>query len=133
MKCLLDMPVSSEKHYAVLERFGFEPDEINNRTLLATSLFVNAVEKGNVAAFQEIKDLDMSVEEKNESIPFILPATVIAAPFLSVYRDVIQLKLGTNIFAYKKRITEVNIGYENNIETIEPVFGDDEKEIIQEV
>lgn len=88
MKCLLDMPVTSEKHYAVLERFGIDAEDIDNRMLLVTSLFVNAVEKGNVAAYQEIKDLDISDEEKKDNGPFVLPATVLAAPFLSVYRDV---------------------------------------------
>lgn len=44
----------------------------------------------------------------------------------------VQLKLGENILSYQKRITEVDINYENNIETIQPVLGEDEKEIVLE-
>lgn len=45
----------------------------------------------------------------------------------------IQLKCGDFLYSYKKRISEIKVGYENNIKTIQPLFSNDEQEIVQEV
>ena len=44
----------------------------------------------------------------------------------------VQMKCGDSLFTYKKRIAEISVGYENNLKTIQPLFSDDEQEIVQE-
>ena len=57
MMDLLDLPVKSTKFYNKLSRMGINPEDIDNRSLLTVSLFVKAVECGDVAAFKEIRSL----------------------------------------------------------------------------
>lgn len=45
----------------------------------------------------------------------------------------LQCKLGDYLVTYSKRISEVSFCYESNTESIRPIFGDDEEEIVQEV
>lgn len=45
----------------------------------------------------------------------------------------VQYKAGNSLHTYQKRIAEININYENNHETIQPIFTEDEAEIVQEV
>lgn len=54
---LLDLPVSNGKLWNKLSRMGINPEEIDNRSLLTVSLFMKAVESGDVAAFKEIRNL----------------------------------------------------------------------------
>ena len=45
----------------------------------------------------------------------------------------LQCKIGEALFSYRKRISEISMSYENNTETVRPVFGEDEEEMVQEV
>ena len=54
---LLDLPVSQQKQWNKLARMGIDPEDIDNRALLTTALFMRAVETGDVSAFKEIRDL----------------------------------------------------------------------------
>ncbi len=54
---LLDLPVSQQKTWNKLARMGIDPKKIDNRALLTASLFLRAVETGDVSAFKEIRDL----------------------------------------------------------------------------
>ena len=54
---LLNLPVSNTKQWNKLSKMGINPEEIDNRSLLTVSLFLKAVETGDVSAFKEIRDL----------------------------------------------------------------------------
>lgn len=65
---LLDLPVNDTKRWNKLSRMGIDPEKIDNRALLTVSLFMRAVEIGDVAAFKEIRDLiGENVSEANNS------------------------------------------------------------------
>lgn len=65
---LLDLPVNDTKRRNKLSRMGIDPERIDNRALLTVSLFMRAVEFGDVAAFKEIRDLiGENVSEANNS------------------------------------------------------------------
>lgn len=57
MNDLLDLPVNDTKKWNKLSRMGIDAENIDNRALLTASLFMKAVECGDVAAFKEIRDL----------------------------------------------------------------------------
>lgn len=44
----------------------------------------------------------------------------------------IQCRIGKDLFTYRQRVTELSITYENGMETVRPIFGADENEIVQE-
>lgn len=74
MDALLDLPVASDENYNALAAMGFDPGEIDNRTLLTAALFQRAV-KGDVAAFREIRDLtEQECENENGILDDILKA-----------------------------------------------------------
>jgi len=54
---LLELPVTNTKTWNKLSRMGIDPKDIDNRSLLTVSLFMKAVECGDVAAFKEIRNL----------------------------------------------------------------------------
>ena len=54
---LLELPVTNTKTWNKLSRMGIDPNDIDNRSLLTVSLFMKAVECGDVAAFKEIRNL----------------------------------------------------------------------------
>lgn len=54
---LLDLPVANAKQWNRLSKIGIDPEEIDNRSLLTVSLFLKAVETGDVSAFKEIRNL----------------------------------------------------------------------------
>lgn len=88
MAQLLNMPVT-ERNASILTAYGLDPKDLDNRALLTASLFSKAVYMGDVAAFKEIRNLvgeDDTILQSETS--FTLPATVFAAPFLAVYRDI---------------------------------------------
>ena len=64
---LLELPVANTKQWNKLSKLGIDPEEIDNRTLLTVSLFMKAVETGDVSAFKEIRNL--IGEEKNVRKP----------------------------------------------------------------
>ena len=65
---LLDLPVNDTERRNKLSRMGIDPERIDNRALLTVSLFMRAVEFGDVAAFKEIRDLiGENVSEANNS------------------------------------------------------------------
>ena len=64
---LLELPVANTKQWNKLSKMGIDPEEIDNRTLLTVSLFMKAVETGDVSAFKEIRNL--IGEEKNVRKP----------------------------------------------------------------
>ncbi len=57
MNELLGLPVNDTKKRNKLSRMGIDAESIDNRALLTASLFMKAVESGDVAAFKEIRDL----------------------------------------------------------------------------
>lgn len=57
MLLLLDLPVKDTKKYRNLAKLGIDDDDMDNRMLLAASLFARAVSDGDVAAFKEIRNL----------------------------------------------------------------------------
>lgn len=65
MNDLLDLPVNDTKKWNKLSRMGIDAENIDNRALLTASLFMKAVECGDVAAFKEIRDL---IGEKGDSV-----------------------------------------------------------------
>ena len=64
---LLDLPVANTKQWNRLSKMGIAPEEIDNRTLLTVSLFMKAVETGDVSAFKEIRNLIGEDGNKNDS------------------------------------------------------------------
>ena len=54
---LLDLPVANTKQWNKLSRMGIDPNDIDNRSLLTVSLFLKAVQTGDVSAFKEIRNL----------------------------------------------------------------------------
>ena len=64
---LLDLPVSNTKQWNKLSKMGINPEEIDNRSLLTVSLFLKAVETGDVSAFKEIRDLIGERGEENDT------------------------------------------------------------------
>lgn len=64
---LLDLPVANTKQWNRLSKMGILPDNIDNRSLLTVSLFLKAVETGDVSAFKEIRDLIGERGDENDS------------------------------------------------------------------
>lgn len=64
---LLELPVANTKQWNRLSKMGIDPEEIDNRTLLTVSLFMKAVETGDVSAFKEIRNLIGEDGNKNDS------------------------------------------------------------------
>lgn len=54
---LLDLAVTDRKKWNKLSKMGIDPEHIDNRALITVSLFLRAVEKGDVKAFKEIRNL----------------------------------------------------------------------------
>lgn len=54
---LLELPVADRRKWNKLSKMGIDPKDIDNRSLLTVSLFMKAVECGDVAAFKEIRNL----------------------------------------------------------------------------
>lgn len=66
---LLELPVSSRKHWNKLSKMGIEPDDIDNKELLTVALFEKAVSEGDVSAFKEIRNLigeDVQTDENGQ-------------------------------------------------------------------
>lgn len=57
MTDLLELPVTDKKQLNKMKRLGLEESSINNKSLLAVSLFVRATKFFDVSAFKEIRNL----------------------------------------------------------------------------
>lgn len=64
---LLELPVANTKQWNRLSKMGIDIEDIDNRTLLTVSLFMKAVETGDVSAFKEIRNLIGEDGNKNDS------------------------------------------------------------------
>jgi len=87
----LDMMLSSQpdaRRKSKLLSLGLNEEDINREASMVLAV-VQKAEKGDVFAFREVRELigDEDVT-KGEREAFSLPATALAAPFLSVYRDI---------------------------------------------
>ncbi len=71
-----------------LQNLGMDEEDINRKMSMVLAM-VERAEAGDVFAFREVHNLIGNEEEpKGTYGNFALPATTLAAPFLSVYRDV---------------------------------------------
>lgn len=94
METLLSLPISDDCFKRELGQMGVSERDMDNRMLLAASLFDKAVKKSDVSAIREIRNIigdDAQEQENGENARrFSLPASSVAAPFLDVYRDIIS-------------------------------------------
>lgn len=94
METLLSLPISDDCFKRELGQMGVPERDMDNRMLLAASLFDKAVKKSDVSAIREIRNIigdDAQEQENGENARrFSLPASSVAAPFLDVYRDIIS-------------------------------------------
>lgn len=87
----MDMMLSSQpdtRRKNKLQKLGLDEEDVNRKASMVLAI-VQRAEAGDVFAFKEVQNLIGNEDEKgagNEN--FSLPATVLAAPFLSVYRDI---------------------------------------------
>lgn len=87
LRQLLELPVQDDAKREGLLALGLSPEELDNHMLLTVTLFQKAVQGADVSAMREIRGL-LELERQEAEPDFSLPAHLLAAPFLEVYRDI---------------------------------------------
>ncbi len=87
----VDMILSAQpaaRRKGKLRALGIDEEDVNRKASMVLAV-VERAEAGDVFAFREVQNLIGDDDERGvERERFSLPATVLAAPFLSVYRDI---------------------------------------------
>lgn len=67
MNALLDLPVTGAGNYNALAQLGVDPDDIDNRMLVAAALFQKAVLTGDPKAVHEIREILNETDPESEN------------------------------------------------------------------
>lgn len=67
MNALLDLPVTGAGNYNALSQLGVDPEDIDNRMLVAAALFQRAVKTGDPKTVHEIREILNETDQESEN------------------------------------------------------------------